>query len=413
MKIDNNNNFFLSGGFDSSLTLNGTTYNKTAFNNTGYDCIIIKFDSSGNVLFLNWIPTDSGNNYILDLIFDENNNFYVSGSIVGNNIVLNSSFFTKPINKPDFSLGFIARYTESNTLEWFTWLGGEVNDYPGGLLIDSQNNLTVYGGSNSTSITFDSITYNNPNPNVTPPENYIFNTFVAKYYEDGTPTPPTPPPIPTTLRPINLIWLDGIGDDYAYQTAIDSNGFMYYVGFSSSSSIQIGDQTFTKPDGSTYNYGLFFCKIDPNTQEVVWVKWVDTNKNDFGYSINITNNDKIIIIGQTDSQSVIIDSVTYTKYNSTQSYFVLVYDTDGLLSTLKWFGFTEDINNPRTLNLANKVGYNIDNEIFITGNTNSTSIIIDNTTYNNTLGLGSGTHTCFLIKLPYIHHPPDMLCAFP
>ncbi len=401
MNIDNNNNFFLSGNFDSSLTLNGTTYNKPSiFTNTGYDCIIIKFNSSGTVLFLNWIPSNSGNNIISDLIFDTNNNFYISGNIAGDSILLNSNIYTKPIIKSGLELVFIARYSESNTLEWFRWLGGNQSDFGGNLIIDNKNNLTMYGGSNSTSITFDSITYNNPNPNITPPSNYVFNSFVTKYYED---IPPTPSPLPTTLRPINLLWLDGIGDDYAYQTAIDSNGFIYYVGFSSSSTIQIGEQTFTKPEGSTYNYGLFFCKINPTTQAVVWIKWVDTNKNEFGYSINITNNDKIIIIGQTDSQSVIIDSITYTKYNNTQSYFVLVYDTDGLLSTLKWIGFTEDINNPRTLTISNKVGHNIDNEILITGNTNSTSIIIDNITYNNTLGIGAGTHKCFLIKLSIIN----------
>jgi len=249
-----------------------------------------------------------------DLLFDNNNNLYFCGYISADTIDLNYSLFNKDIQKSGLPLGFIGRYSSENVLEKFIWIGGDQSDYLNGILLDTNNNIHIFGDSNSTSITFDNVNYVNPNPNIVPVENFVLNSLITKYNLDIPITPPTPPPLPIKLRAINLLWLDGSGDDSINQTAIDSNGYIYYVGSSTSSSVEIGSQTFIKPEGSTYNYGLFFCKIDPITQTVIWIKWVDTSKNEFGYNITITKNDNIIISGQTNSASIIIDSVTYTKY---------------------------------------------------------------------------------------------------
>ena len=165
-----------------SVIDNNITYSKPTLitNTTGNDSIIIKLDHSGNVSFINWIVGDSNDNMFTDLLFDNNNNLYFCGYISADTIDLNYSLFNKDIQKSGLPLGFIGRYSSENVLEKFIWIGGDQSDYLNGILLDTNNNIHIFGDSNSTSITFDNVNYVNPNPNIVPVENFVLNSLITK-----------------------------------------------------------------------------------------------------------------------------------------------------------------------------------------------------------------------------------------
>ena len=92
--VDKNGNIYMSGTFNGEVgfNYNGTDPGTDIFTNphpstngTGLEGFVSKFDSSGNYLWtrINAIQNDNDNDYIYNLVTDNNNNLYMSGFFKG------------------------------------------------------------------------------------------------------------------------------------------------------------------------------------------------------------------------------------------------------------------------------------------------------------------------------------------
>ncbi|GMW00543.1 MAG: hypothetical protein AMXMBFR84_16800 [Candidatus Hydrogenedentota bacterium] len=163
--------------------------------------------------------------------------------------------------------GFVAKYSQSGELLWFTYLGGSTRDQVKSIAIDSEGNLVVAGFTQSK----DWI-----------PNDGFQAGFVSKLSGNG-----------------NIIWLHSIGgeiDDMCFGVAITSTDQIVLVGATASSD-WIGDG----PD-ATLDGGLdgFIVKLTSDGS-MVWARYLGGNYWDEAYAVAISRNDEIVVAGETSS----------------------------------------------------------------------------------------------------------------
>jgi len=163
--IDNTNNPYITGYF-----LNGTVnFGKGAVTTTGNDFFVIKYDMNGVLQFIKHSLTNSEIISSVDIKFDRQNNFYLTGDFSGT-VNLGSGSITNPVtSRMDF---FIAKFT-SNGLN--TWVQHSITDAfyinSNALAVDNFGTLYIVGGFEDT--------VNLGTGAITP--NGTLDFFIAKY----------------------------------------------------------------------------------------------------------------------------------------------------------------------------------------------------------------------------------------
>lgn len=171
LMIDIQGNIYLSGLFQDTLFLESDTLICSDY----IDSFVVKFDSSGNVMWINQI-SGAGNQQCRSLNHDVNGNLIIGG------------FFTKTLEFSNYespvfqSLGgfdaFIAKWTSQGVMEWVNILPGKADVMIKDLMVDGQNGY--YGLGNFT----DTIFYQNNQSFI----NSLGETdaFLFKYNEGGS-----------------------------------------------------------------------------------------------------------------------------------------------------------------------------------------------------------------------------------
>lgn len=170
---DGSGNVYITGLFSSSSITFGTT---TLINtSSGYaDMFIVKYNSSGNVL---WANRAGGNlnDQSFGIATDVSGNVFVTGtsgssSITFGNITLNLTS----------AVLFIVKYNASGNALWAKMAVG-LGGVPRSVATDGSGNAFMTGQFMSTSITFGTIILKNPNGNTT----NGYDMFIAKYDANG------------------------------------------------------------------------------------------------------------------------------------------------------------------------------------------------------------------------------------
>jgi PKD repeat protein len=223
LKQDSLNNIFISGNFNSTLTIDGITVNA---NTTNAEMFLAKLDENG---VAQWIkkPFCTNTNNGVDIALDNLGNCYVSGSF--KYIIHFDSYIFSAVN----TNGFIAKYDSLGNVLWAKKMGGANQDYAVKVACNSLGYVYARGVSSSTSFYIDGISIN------------ISGMFLAKFSDIG-----------------NVIWAKGYnthgGEDY-YDLFADNKDNIYITGcYNSAGSIETaklthagsGDAYFGKIDSS-------------------------------------------------------------------------------------------------------------------------------------------------------------------
>ena len=204
IKLDNNNNIFIAGGF-----LNKANIGSYSFNSFGsIDIFLAKLDSNANVI---WAKAAGGLNYDLayDLAINNNNDCFLTGIINngGNNSIVNFGTTILNANQTDI---FIAKYDSNGNLKWAKKAGGNMDDRAYSISTDRFSNVYISGFFQDTAY-FDNTKVINAIG--------IKAAFASKYDNDG-----------------NIIWVKfGINsgsksDAICNKSVTDSLGNTYIVG---------------------------------------------------------------------------------------------------------------------------------------------------------------------------------------
>jgi hypothetical protein len=236
-------------GNSGSTTLK---FGNFVLSNTYGGGFVAKFDSSLNIIWARKI----GNNYCegSSVLCETNGNVYVTGYFIGNSITIgNTVLTTNTINSANI---FIAKYDSSGNVLWAKGSAGVASVYPSrgfGLAKDSIGNIYLTGHYIGSNITFGTITLTNTT------SYNMAQIFVAKYNTSG-----------------QVLWATSIGGnrhDYYNSIAIDFDDNLYLAGMNDRDTFAIGTDTMK-------NTGLFLAKMsDINT----FIKPIQTENTVFIY----------------------------------------------------------------------------------------------------------------------------------
>jgi hypothetical protein len=201
---DANGNCYLTGGFqsDSIFFDNIFLINKGGLG--ALDIFIAKYDSIGNV---SWVNSDGGVgfDYGYSIVSDDDGNCCMVGILLNDSITFGNTVLTT-VGSSDF---FIVKYDMFGNVIWAKSAGGINEDYVCDIDVDISGNNYVTGWFNSSSISFGSVSLTNNGISGSS------NAFIAKYDQDG-----------------NIIWAKNSGGNSGVSNSIviNNSGKSYITG---------------------------------------------------------------------------------------------------------------------------------------------------------------------------------------
>ena len=297
-------NIYEVGGYSGNLMrLDGTLL---PFNHSNTDFYLVKYDSSGNVL---WVRTGSGggNDWGEGVATDSAGNVFITGAYNGLSMMIGSTYLfnSGTQNTSDF---FIAKFDTGGTLQWAKTADGPSNDASAECIAaDKQGNAYITGTFTNDSISFDTIKLRTAYTGAT-------NFFIARYNPLG-----------------KVLWARAFGgafEDHGNGITPDGNGNIYLTGSFSSDSITFGPYTlYNKTTGGAYQ-DFFIAKLD-TLGYVLWARATGGVGDAMGYTV-AAGNSRVYISGSFLSPSISFDSTTLTAPAvSSGPMFVVSYDSAG------------------------------------------------------------------------------------
>jgi len=293
---DANGNVFVTGHFSSTSISFGTTTLTNTSSPAG-EIFVVKYDSSGNVLWAKIGGESPLTERVNSVTTDANGNAYVIGSFYHSSIWFGTINLTKTTTTE--SDLFVVKYDASGNVLWAKVEGGAGNDDGRSITTDANGNVFITGYFKSPSITFGTTTLMNVGTSIG-----SLNIFVVKYDSIG-----------------NALWAKGAGEndaEIANGITTDANGNAYVTGTFNSSSISFGTNTLTKT-GSTYYSDIFVVKYD-SIGNALWAKGVGGTDSETGFGITTDANGNVFLTGYFYSPSITFGTTTLT--NTGGSLFV-------------------------------------------------------------------------------------------
>jgi len=248
---------------------------------------------------------------------------------------------------------------------WATYYGGSGTDQGSGVSIDGSGNIYITGHTTSSSGIAKGSTYQTT---------YGTNTdvFLAQFSSTGT-----------------LNWATyygGSGDDEGGKIYPDGSGNIYVTGYTASSSGIAKGNTYQTTYGT--NTDAFLAQFS-NTGALNWATYYGGTGSEFGIGICADGSGNIYIAGYTNSSSGIAKGSTYqTTIGGGQDAFLAQFSNAGALNWATYYGGSGT-------DLAAGVCSDGSGNIYITGQTTSSSSIAKGSTYQTSYG---GSTDAFLAQ---------------
>jgi len=316
---DGSGNSYVTGFYQNIIVFANDTF--TSAGNT--DIFVVKYDSAGNVLWARSVGGTIGD-VSYGISMDASDNVYVTGGFNSPTISFGN---TTLVNGTGSEMVFIAKYDASGNVLWAERAEG-INSAEGyGISSVANGNFYLAGYFNTSTITFGSYTLTN---------NGTDNIFVVKYDSAG-----------------NVLWArsaGGTGEDISYALTTDAIGNAYVTGYFTSSSITFGSTTLVN---STGNEMYFIAKYDASGNPV-WAQGGGNADNSTGQNIITDAKDHVYLTGTYGSTSIIFGQDTL----SGGSAFIVKYDSAGTVLLAS-----------EGINIGYNMSINANEDIFVTGST--------------------------------------------
>lgn len=291
---DSTNNVYVAGTFKSD-TLQIDTLE--IINSGGQDVFTAKFDSSGNINFINSV-NGSADEVATSIAIDSSGNYLIGGGFHATSLDF-GGFILNHSNTPNQD-GFIAKY---NTLGSILW----AKNISGGIVlcdvaVDEAQNVYATGSFLIQAAVFDTITLTG-GPSI--------QLFLAKYDNNG-----------------KILWAKkptGQGGDRGVSLC-SKNGYIYLSGVYCSSPLMFDGDTLLNPGG--FEGELLVVKYD-TTGHVLWCKGAGEGDDyETAVGIAVSDNGNLFITGSYESDPAKFDNIFLYKLGPyyTADFFVARLD---------------------------------------------------------------------------------------
>ncbi len=366
VSTDASGNVFMTGYFISpTISFGTTTLTNTYASNLYSDFFIVKYDTSGNVL---WAKSaegaydDSGQS----VSTDASGNVFITGIYYSPTITFGTTTLTKANPTSNYSDIFIVKYDASGNMLWATSAeDGLFNDDGRSLSTDASGNVFIAGYFASPTITFGTTTLTNTNSS--------WDIFIVKYDSSG-----------------NVLWAKSAGGtdyDIGISVSTDAIGNVFMTGIYYSPTITFGITTLTNANNVA---DIFIVKYDASGN-VLWAKSAEGTWYDLSYGVCTDVIGNVFITGAFYSPTITFGTTTLTNVNAANDIFIVKYDASGNVLWAKSAGGTG-------YDEGYAVSTDASGNVFLTGNFGSPNINFGTTTLTNADTTGS-FRDIFIAKL--------------
>ncbi len=336
---DANGNIIVTGRFGSSSIKFGSITLVNA-NSSGFtdDFFIVKYDSSGNVL---WAKR-AGGSYLdggLGVCTDSNGNIFATGYFLSGTIIFGSDTLTNSPPQHGGSEIFIVKYDPNGNVLWAKSVQGVSSDWGFSVSADPSGNVFVTGEFNSDTLYFGS--------SVIVTKTSSTASFVAKYDPNG-----------------NILWAkSNIGtansNDGGFSVSSDRFGNAFVVGHFASLTATFGTTTLIN-SATSGSFDFFIAKYDPNGN-VLWAKSTSGTEDETGYSVSTDAAGNAYVTGNYISPTMNFGSIVLTNVSNFGNVFVVKYEASGGVA---WATSSQGSTNS---DAGYSISVNTAGDVFVTG----------------------------------------------
>ena len=366
--VDANKNVYVTGWTTSTANIATSGAYQTTISGSAYygDAFVAKFSPKGDSLL--WGTYYGGTNGASSagIATDANSNVYITGNTSSSDGIATSGAYKTSITGSGNI--YIAKFASTGSLSWGTYYGGGNYDNASGITVDRKDNVSITGFTKSTSGIATSGGY------LTTLKANIA-AFIAKFNSSGD----------------SLLWGTYFGQtsfNYGYGISADANNNIYITGKAGSAS---GIATAGAYQTHIGNYFLAFTAKFLSSGKLDWGTYYGGNQTATGYGITTDANSNVYITGNTTSTDSIATSGAYQtsfggkSLNDLGDAFVAKFDSSG--SSLLWgtyYGGSSDDG-------ANGIALDSKNNVWITGATYSSNGIATSGAYQTSNIYFNGT----------------------
>jgi len=263
--IDRNGNVLVCGAFNSDTSYLDSLY---VINKGHNNIFTAKFSSAGTP---RWIKSFGGtlNDQATAIVADTLGNVFIGGQFTSPMMTIGSSTL---YNNGDSSNDvFVAKFSDSGSVEWATATGGSKDDILTSITSDGYSNVYVAGYFSSPHIVFGTDT-------LTKSSSSFANLFLVRYGNAGA-----------------VDWAQTGNSNcsaYPQSLCVDAKNNLYMAGYFSSAILQLGSVTLYNTNGSDGNGNIFLSKFN-TTGTPFWAVNAGNKGNDMaitGVSTSLNGN---------------------------------------------------------------------------------------------------------------------------
>lgn len=359
---DRFNNVYICGSTQSLTNIATTGAYQSSISDSINDAYLTKYNKFGGIIWSTYFGGQN-NDVANDVYVDTSLNIFLSGYTFSPTGIADS------LGHQDSLFGesdaFIAKFSETGSLVWSSYLGGDSTDVGIKLSTDFNGNVYLSGHTNSSNNMS-----NNGFQSTLSGEN---DGFIAKFDSLGV-----------------LDWssyIGGVNDDKATSVAYGDTG-VYIAGYSYSADFPLTSNAYQNTINGEKDG--FIAKVS-NDGNLMWSTFYGGEKSDNIQNVKVFNNN-IYFVGTTSSDSSIANiSAFQPNKNDSTDAFVGKFDDSGNLIWSTYFGGN---NNDTGVDLF----FELDSNLYVVGTTYSTDLPFIDTTdsYQKTL---NGLSDVFITKL--------------
>lgn len=318
----------------------------TSFNGGGRDAFVMKISPAGKVVWSTYVGgTGWDTNYYeydhdVDLAVDRSGNIYLTGQTRSPKLA-KDGFDTSLNGSSD---AFVAKISGSGKLLWLSYLGGNSEDLPKAIAVDSSGNIFITGWTKSTD-------FGNQGADLL--YGGYEDGFLAKINADGT-----------------FAWstyVGGADGDACMDVAVDASGSVYVTGYTYSDRWISGGFDLT-PAGYS---DAFVAKYNTNGS-LTWSTYLGgggATNNDRGTGIAVDPSGNVYISGWTASASFASGGYD-NSYNGSFDAFVARINANGSFAWSTYLGGS-GIEGGSYVGFDTYVTTDRAGNVYVTGNTTS------------------------------------------
>lgn len=345
--VDALGNAYVTGSaFSANFPLYKAFQSKTG---GGFDAFVTKLKPDGKLFYSTFLG-GSGTDGSYGIAVDSLGCTYVAGLTNSNNFPLHKAYQSK------IGGGFDAFVTKlnptGNALLYSTYVGGSNGDSATDIDIDTFGNAYITGNTNSTNFPLYNALLGKPRGK--------YDVFVTKLNKYGNGL-------------VYSTYLGGSGNDYGFSLAVDSLGFAYVAGTTSSTNFPLNNPLQNWAGGQS---DAFVTKVDLQGNGLVYSTYLGGSNSELGLDIAVDNFGNAYITGDTTSSNFPVKNALQNTYGGKGDAFVTALSFLG--NKLVYSTYLGGSESDRGKGIAFKPLNLLGNAAYITGVTSSSNFSTKN-----------------------------------